>query len=358
MSSKILEGPKLKSTIPVKCLGQLFFECAEKYSDRICQVDGTIDQSETYASVKQRSTRVAIELQKRGITSNDVISNCSSNTLDAAIPILATFYLGAKVTNLEPTLSVRHTQHVISLVLPKIIFVEESAVDLIEESLKAINFEAEIIVYGKSTKYSNLSELTTPKDSEDSFRPAEVDFHEIAIMFFSSGTTGLPKAICHTHYSFMHIGFTLLDYGNGKAVFHFSSFYWITAMFMLIYSHMVGGYRVFCQAVEPGTSFKAIEKYKVETLFMSSNLATKLTSFKRSRDYDTSSLRIILCGGSPIPPSQYQKLVELFKNSNIISVYGMTEAGIISQFHPDLDQEFLRTKTKSCGKPIYAIKLK
>ncbi|RZB38879.1 4-coumarate--CoA ligase 1-like, partial [Asbolus verrucosus] len=351
MSAKILQGPKLKSTIPAKSLGQLFFECAEKYDDRICQVDGTTDETETYGSVKLRSTRVAMELQKRGITSDDVIIFCSSNSLDTSIPILATFYLGAKVANLDPTLSAKHTQHLISLVFPKIIFVEESAIALIEESLKTINFKAEIIVYGKSTKYTCVSQLTNPKDGEDNFRPLEVDLHDTALIFFSSGTTGLPKGICHSHYSF-------IDYEMGKVVLHYTTFYWITAMFMLIYSHIVGGYRVFCHSVEAENTFKVIDKYKVETMFLAPNLTNKFTTFKGTAGYDTSSLRIILCGGNPVSPLQYQKMAELFQYSNIIGVYGMTEVGVISMFHPDADKELITTKYRSCGKPLYAIRLK
>ncbi|RZB41708.1 AMP-binding domain containing protein [Asbolus verrucosus] len=335
MSAKILEGPKLKSTVPAKSLGQLFFECAEKYSDRICQVDGTVNQSETYASVKLRSTRVAIELQKRGITSNDVVSFCSRNTLDSAIPILATFYLGAKVANLEPTLSVKCTRHMISLILPKIIFTEESAIGLIEESLETIDSEVEIIVYGRSTKYTNLSELITRKDHEDSFIPAKVDLHDVAIV----------EAPDHQKL------FLIPTIPSCTLLLRYT-------MFVLIYSHMVGGYRVFCHSVEPENIIEAIEKYKVESILMSPHLVTQLTSFKRNRDYDISSLHLIICGGCPLTPSQSQKLIELFKNSIIVPVYGMTEVGIVSQFHPDIDKEFLRTKTESCGKPTFAIKLK
>lgn len=176
------------------------------------KVDGTIDATETYSSVKQRSTRVAISLQKRGITSKDVIVFCTGHTLDTVIPMLATFYLGAKVANLDPSLSVRQTQHLISLVSPKIIFVEENSVELIENSLKQANLHSgtEIIVYGHSEKYSTLSELTQPQKNEDDFKPPGVDLNEVALIFFSSGTTGLPKAICHSHKSFMHTGCTLM----------------------------------------------------------------------------------------------------------------------------------------------------
>jgi 4-coumarate--CoA ligase len=133
---------------------------------------------------------------------------CSSMTLDAAIPNVASFFLGAKVANLDPSLSVKQTSHLIGLVSPKVIFVEEASVPLIEESLRSANHKTEIIVFGKSSQYSTFSDLDTPQAEEESFRPVEVGTQDVVIMLFSSGTTGLPKAICHSHHSFMQMSFS------------------------------------------------------------------------------------------------------------------------------------------------------
>ena len=153
--------------------------------------------------MKVRSIRVALALQKKRITSADVVILCSANTLDNTIPLLAASYLGAKVANLEPSLSVRHTQHLLALVTPKLIFVEEAAVGLIEESLISSSFDTEIVVFGQSEKYVRFSDLVVPQEGEEEFRPVEVDVEDVALMLFSSGTTGLPKAICHSHRSFL-----------------------------------------------------------------------------------------------------------------------------------------------------------
>jgi 4-coumarate--CoA ligase len=162
-----------------------------------------LDKSETYGSVKLRSVRVAMQLQTRGITSKDVVAFCSSNTLDNSIPIIGATYLGARVANLEPSLSLRHIRHLLSIVTPKIIFVEESVVNLIEESLLIANFYIDIIVLGKSDKHMTLSQLLGPQEKEDLFLPPPVDINDLAVMFFSTGTAGLPKAICHSHYTLL-----------------------------------------------------------------------------------------------------------------------------------------------------------
>ncbi|KAJ3635585.1 hypothetical protein MTP99_008482 [Tenebrio molitor] len=112
MSGKI-RGPTLTDFVDELTLGSFFFNRAEKYKDQICQIDGILDRSETYGGVKLRSVRVAMQLQKRGVKSKDVVVFCSSNTLDNAIPIIGATYLGARVANLEPSLSVRHVRHLL-----------------------------------------------------------------------------------------------------------------------------------------------------------------------------------------------------------------------------------------------------
>jgi 4-coumarate--CoA ligase len=274
MSGKILKGPE-QLEVPSLSLGQYFFKRAQELGDRECQVDADTGRSESFSSVKLRSTRVAVGLQKRGVTSKDVVLTCTNITVDAPVPIVASYFLGAKIANLDPSLSVKQTSHLIGLVSPKVIFVEEASVPLIEESLRSANHKTEIVVFGKSEQYSTFSDLVTPQAEEASFRPSEVDIHDVAIMFFSSGTTGLPKAICHSHYSFMQASFSFHRSGvNIDTLLFFTSFYWMTASLFLSWLFIGGSRRIVCRTMEAERTFELIEKYKVKwtNIFFSYNL--------------------------------------------------------------------------------------
>lgn len=148
--------------------------------------------------------KLAVALKNK-LAPGDVVLTCSKNTLDAVIPIIASFYLGAIVANLDASLGVRMSRNLISLVSPKIIFVEEASVAMIEESLQETNLHPEILVLGSSTKYQTFSALVRPSPKEKSFRPVKVGIHQTAAMFFSSGSSGFPKAICHSHYSLLQV---------------------------------------------------------------------------------------------------------------------------------------------------------
>jgi 4-coumarate--CoA ligase len=113
--------------------------------------------------VSQRSTRLALELAKRGVTSRGCGGTVYQSHSGYCDSIIGSFYLGAKVANLDPSLSARQTTHLLSLVSPRVIFVEEESVALIEESLQSANLEAEIVVFGKSGKYPVFADFVKPK---------------------------------------------------------------------------------------------------------------------------------------------------------------------------------------------------
>ncbi|XP_044269360.1 4-coumarate--CoA ligase 1-like [Tribolium madens] len=358
MGDKIQRGPKLKHSIN-SSMGEFFFKCAERFSDRICQIDASSDTKETYQSVKKRSVRVALELLNRGVTSDDVVVLCTKITLDNVIPIISTFFIGAKIANLDPTLSARHTTHLLTLVSPKIIFVEEESVSLIEDSLKCANLTADIVVFGKSLKYPTFDHFAKPKPNENTFEPRKVNISDTSIIFFSSGTTGLPKAICHSHSSFLHVAHAFHQSGgNCDSILSFTSFYWVSGLILLSTSFISGGHRIFCGPIDAEKTFQVIEKYKVTFMFLAPILTYKLTNFEKHQNYDTSSLSSMLVGGTPISTAQFQRLTTVFKHTNVVFVYGLTEAGIVTLFDPKDDHDLIKTQSGSCGKAAPGMEIK
>ena len=93
-------------------------------------------------------------------------------------------------------------------------------------------------------------------------------------------------------------------------------------------------------------------------MFMAPSLTYKLTRVENSQKYDTSSLKVITVGGTPISAVQIEKLSQTFPSAINCQLYGMTEIGLISGFGPDVDQETVNKKIASCGKLSPNTKLK
>lgn len=68
-----------------------------------------------------------------------------------------------------------------------------------EDALQKSELESEIIVFGNTDKYVPFSKFLVSTGKEDEFKPVEAKKRDIAAIYFSSGTTGLPKGVCNTH---------------------------------------------------------------------------------------------------------------------------------------------------------------
>lgn len=88
---------------------------------------------------------------------------------------------------------------------PKIIFVEADAVKLIESTIREDKLETEIVVFDNSDTHVSFSEYLVSSGKEEEFKARPVDnIHDTAVIFFSSGTTGLPKGIMAPHYGLLY----------------------------------------------------------------------------------------------------------------------------------------------------------
>lgn len=172
-------------------------------------MDGLTGQKDTYISLLQRCIRTAIKMKAEGIKQGDIITLCSANHLNTCVPVIATLFLGAKVANLDPTISVSDTAYLLKQVKPKMVFVTENAIKLIESALAESKLNSKIITFGTSSNYLHFAEFLKKSPEEERLKPAEVDNKETAAILFSSGTTGLPKGICLSHYGILAQSSTL-----------------------------------------------------------------------------------------------------------------------------------------------------
>ncbi|CAH1367230.1 unnamed protein product [Tenebrio molitor] len=158
-------------------------------------------------------------------------------------------------------------------------------------------------------------------------------------MVFSTGTAGLPKAICHSHYTLLMAASQMHQVCRPEVTFHFTTFYWMTAFLTMMLCFKDGTSRVFCRGFFAHEIYKIIEKYKVTTLFTVPILTYTLTNFEHSTRYDTSTVRLVLCDGTSMDPAKIQRINTKFRNAVTCLAYGLTETGLVSMFDIEKDAD-------------------
>lgn len=79
---------------------------------------------------------------------------------------------------------------------------------------------------------------------------------------------------------------------------------------------------------------------------------------KPKEDVDTSSLKYITIGGSPVSKHQYLTVAQELPNTTVLIGYGLTEAGGLTCTDPTMSKEMSLNVADSCGKPLDGISYK
>ena len=147
------------------------------------------------------------------------------------------------------------------------------------------------------------------------------------IIFFSSGTTGEPKAALH---NLDHLMKKFMTQGRK-----------IKMLTFLLFDHE-GGFNTIMHALSSGSMIATlrerspeevcniIEKYKIELLPTSPTFLNMLIISRAYERYDLSSLRIISYGTEPMPETTLKRLHEIFPDVKLKQTYGLSELGVMS----------------------------
>lgn len=346
-------------------VGHTLFKYMKRYSNNILQYIADTGETDTYEQVLTRSIRTALKLKERGITKGDVISSCTYNHKNSCIPLLASFFLGAIPANFDPSLPHIDTVYLLKLVRPKVIFVSTDSLDFMEKCLNESQVETELVVFGHSRKYSLFSEYLMPNLEEENFKPVHIDdSNETAIILFSSGTTGFPKGICLSHYSVLrHLNdedsfeYKEVNARSASVWLFYTTFYWISATTFFIARITEGDAVVICSKFEAFNAWRYIEKYKVVVMFLVPYLASQFVH-DPPKDTDTSSLKMLLIGGSPVTEALMEDLRNALPHTKVLQGYGQTEAGSGIAFFFPQDVEMQIRKPLSCGKILSVVQWK
>ncbi|KAJ8947578.1 hypothetical protein NQ318_010090 [Aromia moschata] len=337
-------------------LGVVLFKKLKKHKNKILQYIADTGEVDTYEQVLIRSIRTALKLEEMGLGKDDVISMCTYNHKNSCIPLVATFFIGAISANFDPKLSPLDTIHLLKLMQPKVMFVSIESLSFMEKCMEEAKVKCELVVFGDSERYIQFSEFLEPHPKEENFEPTALnDSKETAAVLFSSGTTGLPKGICLSHASLLgwykNSGIFAVNSGDGVNLVY-TTFYWISALWFFIESVIRGDARVVCSKFDPYELWHIIEKYKITSIFLAPHLANEFIDC-RLKDVDTSSLKLLLMGGSAPTENMMSALREGLPGTKVFNGYGQTEAltciTVFDESNPE-EVEMQIRKPMSCGK--------
>jgi fatty-acyl-CoA synthase len=173
---------------------------------------------------------------------------------------------------------------------------------------------------------------------------------DISALVYTSGTTGRPKGVIHTHANDVAIAMNcVMEYGltAQDIALHIAPLYHVGGMQAYFIPHlMVGGANVVTGKYSTAKTLRAIEAEKITTLFAVPTQIQDILHDPDLEQYNISTLRLITTGGAAISSAAMEQVIDRLC-PNIFNGYGMTEASLSLLLHP----EDAIARLGSCGKP-------
>ena len=283
----------------------------------------------------EKANRFANLLLSRGVGKGKKVAILMMNCLEWLPIYFGVLKTGAVVVPLNFRYAASEIEYCLGLAEVDVLVFGAEFIGRVEEIAEKIS-ERRLLLYAGSglcpTFADDYTELTANCSSASPDVPLTDD--DDAAIYFSSGTTGFPKAILHKHRSLMHAciveqkhhGQTKDDvflcipplYHTGAKMHWFGSF-------------LVGGKAVILKGTKPEYIFETVSKERCTIVWLlvpwAQDILNALDSGRmRLEDYQLSQWRLMHIGAQPVPRSLIRRWLEYFPHHQYDTNYGLSES--------------------------------
>lgn len=324
-----------------KCLTEINMDLQERHNVTWLEYEliennpaGEYRRDMTWRVFEEKANRLANLLIKRGIKKGDKVAILLMNCLEW-LPI----YFGILKTGaIAVPLNFRYTAEEIRYCLDisdstALIFGPEF-IDRMETIIDQIP-KVRILFYAGENRplfAESYDRLTANCSSEDP--GIEISDDDEAVIYFSSGTTGFPKAILHTHRSLMSAAYTEQAHHGQTREDNFlciPPLYHTGAKMHWFGSLISGSKAVLLRGVKPEWILKTVSEEKITIVWLLVPWAQDiLDAIERGDvnldDYELSQWRLMHIGAQPVPPSLIHRWKNYFPDHLYDTNYGLSES--------------------------------
>jgi long-chain acyl-CoA synthetase len=285
--------------------------------------------STTYGELRDQIGRLRGGLVELGVGMGDRVAIVCGNDRHFVISYLATIGIGAIAVPLNPASPSPELQHEIAVVEPVAIIMDPKVVAAWSEmSPTAVpSVQHVIVTEGEAPDgVQGLDELL----AADPLPIVDVDGDTLAVMMFTSGTAGAPRAAMLSHRNLasnIEQALTARDQmKQGDIVYGVLPLFHIFGLNVLLgVSLRVGATLVLVQRFDPSTAVESITSRRITVVPGAPPMWIAFAHFDELPADSFATVRIALSGASRLPPAVAMRCEERF-GLRIAEGYGLTEA--------------------------------
>ena len=326
------------------------------------------EQRFTNRALYEMSRKLCAGLERLGLRADDKVVVLLRNCPEVLVSYPAIWRAGCVVIPVLFLLDKREISYILKNSETKAIITSPDLLDKVRLALDGATSVKHIILTGSSAEGTPESQVSAGAVELVSFERLIAEHEpqvghvarsdsDLAVILYTSGTTGAPKGVMQTHRNLYAA--VMNSHASQPRRNHN-----ITSLLVLPLAHsfglgvLIGGYLFAGKAIlmrwfDPEEALHLIEKHKVQGMAGVPTMFVYMLNHPNAHGYDTSSIERWLVGGAPMPVEQQLQIEKQFGGTMYVG-YGLTESC------PGLsgDREGYPRKPGSCGLVHEGVELK
>jgi acyl-CoA synthetase (AMP-forming)/AMP-acid ligase II len=299
-------------------------------------IDGTTGAATTYGEMVNQVNAVAGALAARGVDSTTTVGLLCPNSPAFAVVFHGLLRLGAIVTTINSLYTAEEIANQLKDAGATWLITVSPLLAGAEEAADAVGLDAEhLIVLDGAEGHPSMRDLFAQQASppEVSFDPAT----HIAVLPYSSGTTGRPKGVMLTHRNLVANvvqSSATIGVEGGEAVLAVLPFYHIYGLTVLLnFALKTRSALVTMPRFDLPEFLRIIQDQKCTWVFIAPPIAVALAKHPLVDQFDLSSVKAVFSGAAPLDANLAGAVAKRL-NTTVRQGYGMTELSPVSHVIP------------------------
>jgi amino acid adenylation domain-containing protein len=319
-----------------RALHQLLDLSAARFPDKAA-VEESEGGSICYGELARLSDRVRDRLCQMGVEPGDRVGVCLRKSADAVASVFGIMKAGAAYVPVDPTAPASRNAFIFRNCAVKSLIVEARLAEGLRQEFSSVGFAPELIELdgigaGVPLVHSlDRLDIVGPAPTTPSAVP---DPSRLAYILYTSGSTGRPKGVMLSHGNaacFIDWCSSIFqpnehDRFSSHAPFHFD-----LSILDIYVSIKHGATLVIAEeqlGKEPVRLAPWIAKKNLTVWYSAPSILSLMAQFGQLKEYDYSSLRLVLFAGEVFPIKYLKQLKLLWPHPRYFNLYGPTETNV------------------------------
>jgi len=292
--------------------------------------DGRVVWRQTRGALLAEASRWMAALQTAGIGPGDRVALSLGKSAGLVPAHLAVLGVGAGVVPLNPALTARETAAVLEQAEVRLAITHPETVTRSPELMEAVRGPWWVAGQAEALPAHAMPLSDVLAAGRPGPEPVARGDDDLALLLFTSGTTGTPKGVGLTHHNLRANLQALLaetwEMNEEDRLLHALPPHHLHGLGLGLYGTLyVGNAAVLLERFDPAVVLRAVEQHRISVFMGVPTMYHRMTEV--AGDFSFASIRLLTCGSAPLSPEIFRRFQQRF-GFPLVERYGLTETAI------------------------------